>query len=95
MLDNYINEFDKVDLIKADIQGHEYEFVVGAIEFKNFANLSLELPLRTDYEKIYAHKTIKLLEIINYAGRNFKKDVVFKIKILFLRTIKIMTKFNF
>ena len=33
MLDNYINEFDKVDLIKVDIQGHEYEFAVGAIEF--------------------------------------------------------------
>ena len=80
MLDNYINEFNKVDLIKADIQGHEYEFLVGGMKFLEVFNpvLSLELPIRTKEEKDYKEKTVTLLSGLGYneVGRH-KKDTVF------------------
>lgn len=81
MMDNYINDFDTVDLIKVDIQGHEYEFLMGALEFLNkfSPTLSLELPIRTPEEKTYAKHTKKVIEDIGYReiGRH-KKDTVFK-----------------
>ena len=81
MMDNYINDFDTVDLIKVDIQGHEYEFLVGALKFLNkfSPTLSLELHIRTQEEKTYAKHTKKLIEDIGYReiGRH-KKDTVFK-----------------
>jgi len=81
MMDNYINDFDKVDLIKVDIQGHEYEFVLGALKFidKFSPILSLELPIRTTVEKTYAQAVIDELHVLGYnqVGRH-KKDTVFK-----------------
>ena len=81
MLDNYINDFDTVDLIKVDIQGHEYKFLMGALEFLNkfSPTLSLELPIRTDEEILIKKHCVKLLEDIGYkeVGRH-KKDTVFK-----------------
>jgi len=81
MMDNYINDFDKVDLIKVDIQGHEYEFIKGALKFidKFSPTLSLELPIRTTVEKTYAQAVIDELKVLNYnqVGRH-KKDTVFK-----------------
>jgi len=80
-LDDYINEFDTVDLIKVDIQGTEKEFLMGAIEFLKKFNptLSLELPIRTNEEISYYKQTKKILEDIGYneVGRH-KKDTVFK-----------------
>ena len=61
-LDDYINEFDTVDLIKVDIQGTEKEFLMGAIEFLKKFNptLSLELPIRTNEEISYYKQTKKI-----------------------------------
>ena len=81
LLDNYREEFDKIDLIKVDIQGHEYEFLMGALECLDYFNpvLSLELPLRTPEEKEYANKCKGFLSKLNYkeVGKH-KKDTVFK-----------------
>ena len=80
MLDNYIDVFKKVDLIKADIQGHEYKFLVGGMKFLEVFNpvLSLELPIRTKEERDYKEKTVTLLSGLGYneVGRH-KKDTVF------------------
>ena len=80
-LDDYINVFNKVDLIKVDIQGSEYEFLVGGMKFLEVFNpvLSLELPTRTKEETDYKEKTVTLLSGLGYneVGRH-KKDTVFK-----------------
>jgi len=80
-LDDYINDFTTVDLIKVDIQGSEQAFLNGAIDFLQKFNptLSLELPIRTDKEKTIAKHINKFLKDIGYKelGRH-KKDTVFK-----------------
>ena len=80
-LDDYINEFTTVDLIKVDIQGSEQAFLNGAIDFLQKFNptLSLELPIKTSKEINYYNHTKKFLEDTGYKelGRH-KKDTVFK-----------------
>lgn len=80
-LDDYINVFNSVDLIKADIQGHEYEFLVGSMKFLEVFNptISLELPTRNKEEIDYKEKSVTLLSGLGYneVGRH-KKDTVFK-----------------
>jgi len=80
-LDDYINDFDTVDLIKVDIQGHEYEFLVGAMRFLEVftPTISLELPTRDKEEIDYKQKAVTLLSGLGYneVGRH-KKDTVFK-----------------
>lgn len=81
LLDDYREQFDNIDFIKVDIQGHEYEFLSGALECLDYFNpvVSLELPTRTPEELEYYKKCKGFLSNLHYreVGRH-KKDTVFK-----------------
>lgn len=79
-LDSYIDQFDRADLIKADIQGHELAFVRGAEQFlmKFDPVIVLELPRRSHPEREYKQQIVRLLDQLGYRERgHYKKDTVF------------------
>lgn len=81
-LDDYLGHFatNTVDFIKVDTQNHEYNILLGGLEFlKNHeAVLCIELPRRSNAEIENSKKIKELLETVGYYLKSFqKKESIF------------------
>ena len=72
-------KFTKVDLIKIDVEGHEYKLIKGAIKTikTNYPLIICEIEQR--HSSISIYKTFKLIEKLGYEGNFFKKGKLKKL----------------
>ena len=72
-------KFKKVDLIKIDVEGHEYKLIKGAIKTikTNYPLIICEIEQR--HSSISIYKTFRLIEKLGYQGNFFKKGKLNKL----------------